>query len=797
MMLNPPSPENKLTRAWSAVKKATLGIASLGVAAAITGGCLQRPVEPQDPKTNNVYVDQIRQTAVDKIDLLFMIDNSISMADKQEILADAVPVLVNRLIAPNCVDGMGNPTGGTVDSNGECPGGSSAEFNAIEDIHIGVVTSSLGGHGGEVCSGTNTDMNTPNDHGQLLGSVRAGLPQYNGTSGFLAWDPTGMKNMPPGEGNAATLIANFTDHVISAGETGCGYEASLEAWYRFLIDPEPPQSVDQVNGVSTKMGIDQTILTQRDAFLRPDSLVAVVMLTDENDCSIIDEGQGWLVGLQSSGGAPFQMPAATSVCATAPNDPCCRSCASNEAGGPPAGCGALSADAACAASPLDASEDNLNLRCFQQKRRFGFDLLYPTQRYVNGLTALEVPNQAGVMVQNPLYTPKGDKPARDKSLVFLAGLIGVPWQDVATEETRGADRALTYMTAEELIQNNRWDMILGAVDNGTLPSDPLMIETVDPRTGSHPLTGEAVAPATSNNPQENEINGHEQGVTKRDDLQYACIFPLLESRLCMGGAGAAASACDCNPEDVDRNRPLCQPPGGGAAGTTQYFAKAYPGLRHLQVLKDFGPNAIVASICPKNIDAVGDPASDPDYGYNPAVGAIINRLKEALTGKCLPRQLVPETNPDLPNFGQVPCAVIEATFDPGTGCPACSSLPGRQDPKEEIRPAVIQNLQQTGQCGGAAAPCSSLCLCEIQQLTGGDLNACQTQLAPPNDIYGYCYIDAATDPPIGDPALVERCPPTQKRLLNFVGSDIPAPGAVAFIACIGASLGEQQMTPAP
>jgi len=34
-----------------------------------------------------------------------MIDNSLSMADKQEILAQAVPALVTRLIAPLCVDG--------------------------------------------------------------------------------------------------------------------------------------------------------------------------------------------------------------------------------------------------------------------------------------------------------------------------------------------------------------------------------------------------------------------------------------------------------------------------------------------------------------------------------------------------------------------------------------------------------------------------------------------------------------------------------------------------------------------
>ena len=31
--------------------------------------------------------------------------------------------------------------------------------------------------------------------------------------------------------------------MAAAGENGCGYEASLEAWYRFLVDPEPPSAV--------------------------------------------------------------------------------------------------------------------------------------------------------------------------------------------------------------------------------------------------------------------------------------------------------------------------------------------------------------------------------------------------------------------------------------------------------------------------------------------------------------------------------------------------------------------------
>ena len=90
-------------RRW--VATATLLIAPL---LGVSSACLDRPIGRPEPVTTNIFVDQITQTSVDKIDLLFMIDNSISMADKQAILADAVPLLVTRLITPICVDGDGS-----------------------------------------------------------------------------------------------------------------------------------------------------------------------------------------------------------------------------------------------------------------------------------------------------------------------------------------------------------------------------------------------------------------------------------------------------------------------------------------------------------------------------------------------------------------------------------------------------------------------------------------------------------------------------------------------------------------
>ncbi|HVJ16741.1 MAG TPA: hypothetical protein VM686_14970, partial [Polyangiaceae bacterium] len=126
-------------------------------------------------------------------------------------------------------------------------------------------------------------------------------------------------------------------------------------------------------------------------------------------------------------------------------------------------------------------------------------------------------------------------------------------------------------------------------------------------------------------PLENPINGHEQQVTRRDDLQYACIFPLSAPRDCEDPVDS--NACDCYPEDLDRNRPICQPPEGGPAGAIQYFAKAYPGLRQLELVKALGERSRAGSVCPKVTS--GDP-EDPAYGYNPLARSILEHVMPTL-----------------------------------------------------------------------------------------------------------------------------------------------------------------------
>ena len=551
-----------------------------------------------------------------KLDVLLVIDNSVSMGDKQAVLEATLPSFVERLTNPLCVDARRKPVATQPSSVTEACITGTREFTA-NDVHLGVISTSLGAHGGTVCAPPATPTptsDTLDDRGELLGKRRAGLSTWH-DSGFLAWDPRGVS----GDSNAVELAANLSAMVSAAGEHGCGYEAPLEAMYRFLVDPEPPASVAKVGNVTVRQGIDSELQAERAAFLRPDSALAILVLSDENDCSIRDDGLGWMVGSQEG------MPASTAACQVSPNDRCCRSCTLSEFA-PPSGCVPLSQEIGCQANGglIPRQYDSINLRCSRQKVRFGVDLLYPTSRYSSGLSDLMIANNAGNAVKNPLFFNSDGVQTRSPELVTLSVMVGVPWQDLATADSI-AGGPLEYLDAAQLGTQGRWPILMGEPRNYRPPSDPLMLESSAPRTGVQPMTLAPVAPATSQNPQQNPINGHEQNVPDLDDLQYACIFQLAKPKVCLAGD----TACDCSPSNsgdlgfvTAANSPVCQPPAGGPPGSTQYYAKAYPGLRELEVAHDLGERGVPTSICAKTLsDSAG-----PEFGYGPAFDALLRRV---------------------------------------------------------------------------------------------------------------------------------------------------------------------------
>lgn len=644
----------------------------------------------------------------DKLDLLFVIDNSLTMGDKQTVLASAVPQLLRRLTNPDCVSTDGALTTVMDTPTSPCPSGQARAFTPVDDIHIGAVTSSLGDFGGTICPETVGEQEPrgfpdQNDHGWLLGA----LPRVKATGlvadPFLAWSAT--------DASSYTSVIDarakeFQDYVTVAGELGCGFEMTLESWYRFLIDPRPPVDVGREGSLPSKRsGTDPDILAQRAAFLRSDSLVAVVMLSDENDCSFKDSNaySWWPTSVTKSPDA-FGNPVSnymfrpSKACASAgPNDRCCYSCMLGGVDNSiPQDC--LDADPTCRyanSEYLPDLDDAVNLRCLHQKQRFGYDFLFPVTRYSNALSLKTLcPDQTygdldcdctaakakgvacdpGEPVGNPLYAnlsgtlPSG--PDRDDpSRVFFAGILGVPWQDLATDavtaqDPKGKDGsvALQYKRASEL----DWDLFAPVNEYATPPGDPMMIEQVAPRAGTQPITGEALVAPTGAKFMANSINGHEWAPMNNGDIQFACIFSLApqmsegstsairDCALAVGGispqkcsgltdealrecmrrsVGCACSGSGSSGDLLANMSPLCQQTDGSYT-TTQVAARAHPGVRELQALRAFHSqnndtdNAIVASICPKDLTYANRASSG--YGYNPAVMALANQMATKL-----------------------------------------------------------------------------------------------------------------------------------------------------------------------
>ncbi|HEY4122257.1 MAG TPA: hypothetical protein VGM56_30525, partial [Byssovorax sp.] len=463
----------------------------------------------------------------DKIDIVLAIDNSSSMADKQAVMSLALTDLVQSFTNPPCFDASGSivaspPVGG------DCPTGSSRGYAAVNDIHLGVVTSSLGDFASDFCD---SGVGHPNDKGHLItrGGSTGMVDTYQG-KGFLAWDPD-QQMSPPGDSDFTAFSSKALSLIAGAGQDGCGYEQQLESWYRFLADPEPATSWTKVNPYDFEPhGIDSDLLAQRTSFLRPDSLLVVIMLSDEDDCSLIESGTYPIL----YGNAPMTKP--TAVCATDPNDACCASCLAEAPSCPH--------DPTCDGEPTVAAEsDAPNVRCWNTKQRFGVDFLNPIDRYVGALTNPTVTLRDGTQAPNPIFSTlrpeDAGKPVRDPSLVAFVGLVGVPWQDVAKDAN---DPAQGLSTSEDLAAANvdghsRWDLMLGDPSTNTPPYDPFMVQSLDPRTGTNPISGTPILPTTSTTL--NDINGHEWD-TNGGDLQTACIFPLPVSRDC----SAVPDQCD-------------------------------------------------------------------------------------------------------------------------------------------------------------------------------------------------------------------------------------------------------------
>jgi len=222
---------------------------------ATVSSCTRRPLANLNPCTINGVVQNVPVNPQRALDLLILIDDSPSMRDEQDKLAEQVPRLVNLLLTGGVdTDGVSMPVG---------------DFPAVESLHVAVITPDLGSSTEPTTNYTQgVDFNATDD---CTSTGKAGFMQV--TNGRPVGDPLLCTAQTPPDG---TLYLNYPEPPFSqadfisdvtcvTGQTdGCGFEQQLEAI----------------------LASDRN--TANGGFNREDALLAVIMITDEDDCSTTD-----------------------------------------------------------------------------------------------------------------------------------------------------------------------------------------------------------------------------------------------------------------------------------------------------------------------------------------------------------------------------------------------------------------------------------------------------------------------------------------------------------------------------
>jgi hypothetical protein len=259
--------------------------------ALVLGGCLERELTPVNPCAQQGTDQAVQITNVDKVDLLFMIDNSGSMAEEQRALQEELPEIIQVLASGDLEFGReGDPGAGVQD------------FQPVRDLHVGVISSDMG-TGGFQQDGC--DNATFGDDGILqVDGNPSGEPipdptadgggaappidcedDYLGPDGerFLSFEnPDGQRCETEPE-TCNQFIRDFAC-VSALGTRGCGFEQQLDAILKSLIPNVPSCNQPFCQFFQGSRGQGNNPATN-DGFLREDSLLAVLVLTDEEDCS--------------------------------------------------------------------------------------------------------------------------------------------------------------------------------------------------------------------------------------------------------------------------------------------------------------------------------------------------------------------------------------------------------------------------------------------------------------------------------------------------------------------------------
>ncbi|MBT8495670.1 MAG: thrombospondin type 3 repeat-containing protein, partial [Deltaproteobacteria bacterium] len=180
---------------------------------------------------------QVLGASSQKLDVLFVIDDSGTMAEEQRLLTQTFPTFITSLRQP---DGV------------------------LPDLHVGVISTNVGGNADNPCAGDG-------DAGNLINAPRVAIDCQGPSDRWIADVSDGTGGRATNYDGAQTLEETFAC-IAELGINGCGFEQPLESLRLALANPD-------------NLG-----------FLRDDALLAVVIVTDEDDCSVDPvEGAGFYV----------------------------------------------------------------------------------------------------------------------------------------------------------------------------------------------------------------------------------------------------------------------------------------------------------------------------------------------------------------------------------------------------------------------------------------------------------------------------------------------------------------------
>lgn len=267
---------------------------------------------------------------IKEVDILFVMDTSHSMSDEQDAVGDLIRVLIT-----GDRDGDGDPD---------------PDLDPAESVHLGVITTDMG------LPSLASDQN-PAPH-RCIGLGQDGVLQHH-PDPEIDPESTCDRSYPSFVTHTAEVddpeqSAQDFSCMLKLGIQGCGFEMPLEAALKALW-PSGDDSIEFLNERGELVPGGGHGDAENKGFLRQDSLLAIVVVTDEDDCST-DKIE--IFGLDYTG-----------------------------------------------------ERKDVNLRCFQSA-----DELYPIQRYLDGFRALRPGSEDRVIfaaisgIPSELVDPESDLP---------------------------------------------------------------------------------------------------------------------------------------------------------------------------------------------------------------------------------------------------------------------------------------------------------------------------------------------------------------------------------------------------